>query len=141
MTKEVLVSLKGLHAMQGENGEPVELISHGTYEEQNGFHMVQYEEVDEEDQEITRVTVIFSKEHVEIIKQGQNNAQMVFEENIKTTNNYETPYGELIVGIDTTLIEVKETEEEITILLGYGMDMNYNHVADCKVDIKITSKK
>ena len=125
MTKEVLVSLKGLHAMQGENGEPVELISHGTYEEQNGFHMVQYEEVDEEDQEITRVTVIFSKEHVEIIKQGQNNAQMVFEENIKTTNNYETPYGELIVGIDTTLIEVKETEEEITILLGYGMDMNY----------------
>ena len=78
---------------------------------------------------------------MEIIKQGQNNAQMVFEENIKTTNNYETPYGELIVGIDTTLIEVKETEEEITILLGYGMDMNYNHVADCKVDIKITAKK
>lgn len=141
MTKEVLVSIKGLHAMDDGKGEPVELISHGTYEEQNEFHMVQYEEVDVEDQEITRVTVIFSKEHVEIIKQGMNNAQMVFEENMKTTSSYETPYGELVVGIDTTKIEINESEEEITISLCYGLDMNYNHVADCSVDLKITAKK
>lgn len=140
MTKEVIVSLQGLQNMEQEEGEPVELISSGTYIFENGKHLIQYEEVDEEDQEITNVTLLLEKDHVEIIKQGMSNVQMVFDSSRKTTSCYKTPYGDLMVGINTTDISMKELEDIINVELKYALDMNYNHVADCKVMIKIASK-
>lgn len=140
MTKEVIVSLQGLQNMEQEEGELVELISSGTYIFENGKHLIQYEEVDEEDQEITNVTLLLEKDHVEIIKQGMSNVQMVFDSSRKTTSCYKTPYGDLMVGINTTDISMKELEDIINVELKYALDMNYNHVADCKVMIKIASK-
>lgn len=140
MTKEVIVSLQGLQSMEQEEGEPVELISSGTYIFENGKHLIQYEEVDEEDQEITNVTLLLEEDHVEIIKQGMSNVQMVFDSSRKTTSCYKTPYGDLMVGINTTDISMKELEDIINVELKYALDMNYNHVADCKVMIKIASK-
>lgn len=140
MTKEVIVSLQGLQNMEQEEGEPVELISSGNYIFENGKHLIQYEEVDEADQEITNVTLLLEKDHVEIIKQGMSNVQMVFDSSRKTTSCYKTPYGDLMVGINTTEISMKELEDIINVELKYALDMNYNHVADCKVMIKIASK-
>ena len=140
MTKEVIVSLQGLQNMEQEEGEPVELISSGTYIFENGKHLIQYEEVDEEDQEITNVTLLLEEDHVEIIKQGMSNVQMVFDSSRKTTSCYKTPYGDLMVGINTTDISMKELEDIINVELKNALDMNYNHVADCKVMIKIASK-
>ena len=140
MTKEVIVSLQGLQNMEQEEGEPVELISSGTYIFEYGKHLIQYEEVDEADQEITNVTLLLEKDHVEIIKQGMSNVQMVFDSSRKTTSCYKTPYGDLMVGINTTEISMKELEDIINVELKYALDMNYNHVADCKVMIKIASK-
>ncbi len=140
MTKEVIVSLQGLQNVEQEKGEPIETISSGTYVCEDGRHLVQYEEVDEEDQEITNVTLVFEENHVEIIKQGMSNVQMVFDTMQKTTSCYKTPYGDLMVGIDTTDIFIKEVEDVIDVVLKYTLDMNYNHVADCKVAIKIAAK-
>ena len=141
MTKEVIVSLQGLQNVEQEEGEPIETISSGTYAWEEGRHLVQYEEVDEEDQEITNVTLVFEENHVEIIKQGMSNVQMVFDTMQKTTSCYKTPYGDLMVGIDTTDISIKEVDDVIDVVLKYTLDMNYNHVADCKVAIKIAAKE
>lgn len=140
MKKEVMVSIKGLQSIGEETNEPVELISCGTYQFLENRHMVQYEEVDEEVQEITKVTVVIEPEYVEIIKHGQNNVQMVFQKNQKTTSCYQTPFGELMIGMDTTSIQVTEEEDVIEVELEYGLDMNCNHIADCKINMKIASK-
>lgn len=140
MNREILVAVSGLHQTAQENGEKIEMVSHGIYEFTDGQHKIQYEEIDEENQEITKVTMVFSEENVEILKQGQNNAQMLFQKNKKTSTSYQTPYGELIVGIDTTGILVDESESRILLSLNYALDMNYSHVAECNVDVKITSR-
>ncbi len=140
MTKEVIVSLKGLQSMEEENGEPIELVSHGTYRYENGNHMIQYEEVDEEEQKITKVSVVANETHVEIVKRGLSNVEMVFHENQKTMSCYQTPYGDLAIGIDTTAIRVAEYGDQMEIVLDYGLDMNNSHVADCSIEMKIASK-
>lgn len=140
MTEEVIVGIKGLQNTAEEEAEPIELISYGTYRYEDGKHMVQYEEVDEEDQEITYVTVIANGEHVEILKQGMSNVQMLFEKDQKTTSCYQTPYGELMVGIDTTSIHLEQEPDCICVNLKYALDMNYNHIADCDIEITISSK-
>lgn len=140
MKKDVMVSIKGLQSVGEETDEAVELISYGTHQLVDNRHMIQYEELDEEVQEITKVTVVIEKEYVEIIKQGQSNVQMVFQKNQKTTSCYHTPFGDLMIGMDTTNIQVKEEEDIITVDLEYGLDMNCNYIADCNISIKIVSK-
>ena len=139
MTKDVIVSIKGLQSLGSEDNDAVELISVGTYNEEE--KTICYEEVDEENQEITNVKVLFSKEQVEIMKSGANQVHMVFHENQKTTSCYQTPFGELMMGIDTTKIKCMEHEEAMMILLEYGLDINYNHVADCNITIKVMTKE
>lgn len=141
MTDEVVVSIKGVQIANGEMNESVELISSGTYRIKQDTRIIQYEEVDEENQEITDVTLIMYPSHIEIIKQGQSDVHMVFEEKQKTTSCYKTPFGELIMGIDTTKIHVSEEEDKIMIVLEYGLDMNYNHIADCTITMKVLAKE
>lgn len=140
MTEKVIVSLKGLQSMGEETGEPIELVSHGTYRFEDGNHVIQYEEVDEEEQKITNVSVVANESHVQIVKQGLNNVEMIFHENQKTISCYQTPYGELAIGIDTAGIRVTEFGDSMEIALEYGLDMNNSHVADCSIEMKIASK-
>lgn len=141
MTDEVIVSIKGVQVANGEVSESVELISSGIHKMEQNTRIIQYEEVDEENQEITNITLFMFPSHIEILKQGQSNVHMVFEEKQKTTSCYKTPFGELIMGIDTTKISVSEKENKMDIVLEYGLDMNYNHIADCTITIKIVAKE
>lgn len=141
MTEEVIVSIKGLQNMEEETGKPIELVSYGTYRYEEGKHVIQYEEIDEEEQIITKVSVVASAEHVEITKRGLSNTEMIFHENQKTISCYQTPFGDLTIGIDTTKICLRERGEQMEILLQYGLDMNDSHVADCSMEMKIVSKE
>lgn len=140
MTKDIIVSIKGLQSLGAEDNDSVELISVGTYKEENDKKIISYEEVDEDNQEITNVKILISKEQIEIMKSGASQVHMVFHENQKTTSCYQTPFGDLMMGIDTTKIKCMEQEEAMMILLEYGLDINYNHVADCDITIKVMAK-
>lgn len=140
MTKEVIVSIKGLQDATDGDKDSVELVSYGKYEKEDSYHKVTYDEVDEEEQQITKVTLLANEEHVEIIRSGHTNVNMVFVNNQKTTSCYETPYGNLALGLYTNRIEFSETEELLEIELAYSLDMNNQPVSDNKVNIRISAK-
>ena len=48
MTKDVLISISGLQFAGGENSEPVEVITSGSYYKKNGRHYILYDEVAED---------------------------------------------------------------------------------------------
>lgn len=140
MKKEVLVSISGLQ-YEIEKDEAVEVISVGKYYKRNGKHYVLYEEILEDAVGTTNCTIEISDKKLDIIKRGTNNVHMVFEENTKNTTFYHTPYGDLLVGIYTTLMKVKEEEDKLTVDIEYSLDINYTQVSDCQIQIKISSKK
>ena len=140
MKKEVLVSISGLQ-YEIDKEEAVEVISAGKYYNRNGKHYVLYEEVLEDFAGTTSCTIEISDKKLDIIKRGLNNVHMIFEENTKNTTFYHTPYGDLMVGIYTTLIKLKEEEDKIVVDIEYSLDINYAQVSDCQIQIKITSRK
>lgn len=140
MTKEVIVTLRGVHNTEQEQGEPIETVSGGTYSYNDGIHEIQYEEIDEEDQQITKVTLRVDQDSVSMVKEGQLNTQMLFRQNQKTTSCYQTPYGDLVMGIDTECIEVQNTEECLEINMAYELDMNNHSFAKCAMYIKVIEK-
>lgn len=142
MTKEVIVSIKGLQFVQEEN-DTVELIAAGQYSFIDGMHRIEYEEIDENEsgeKGITQNVILITRGMVQIMKTGMTTTQMLFEENKKNLTYYQTPFGRIMMGMDTSSIRILEEEDAIAAVLEYALEMNYNHVSDCKITIKVLSK-
>lgn len=65
---------------------------------------------------------------------------MIFEKGKKNLTYYYTPFGSIQIGIDATSIEVKETEDEIRAEVKYALDVNYEFVGDCHINIAVKKK-
>lgn len=141
MTKEVLISVKGLQFGEEEHEDELESITTGTYYLKNGSHYVLYEEASEGFEETSRNMLKFKPHEMSLTKKGLVNVQMIFEEKRKNMSSYNTPYGDIMIGIDTRTVEVEESEDEIRLQVDYALEVNYQHFADCKIDIHIRPKQ
>ena len=75
-----------------------------------------------------------------ISKKGPVNVQMVFSEGKKTMADYHTPFGNIMVALDTKKVEAKETEDDLDISIEYGLEANYQFIADCNITVHISSR-
>ncbi|MCI5869221.1 MAG: DUF1934 domain-containing protein [Dorea sp.] len=144
MTKDVLLSISGLHYdMTGtiednEDNEPIEVITPATYYLKNGKHYVVYDEVVEGMPGTIKNKVrITEDQKLEIMKSGVSNAHMVFEKDKINMTQYETPYGELMLGVHTKDMKVIVTENLIEVRVNYALDINSEPVADCNISMNI----
>ena len=143
MTKEVLISISGLQ-FDLNSEEPVEVISVGEYYERNGKHYIIYDELQMDEpgsQKITKNRIKISENQVDIMKKGISNVHMIFELNKKNITYYNTPYGDLLIGLYTTGLKQIKNEDEIVVGLEYALDINSSHVSDCSIMIRITPRQ
>lgn len=142
MTKDVLVSIKGMQFMglEEEPDDPIEIITNGSYYFRNGSHYVKYEEVFEGFPGTTSNLVKIRPDCIEVRKKGAANVHMIFEENKKNITYYETPFGKIQMGVATTGIRLKDEADRMRIRIEYTLDMNESYVADCVLDMKILAK-
>ena len=86
MTKDVLLSIKGLQIGENEQNDTIEVISPGDYYFRNGRHFFMYEEVMEGQKESTRNMIKVRDNYMELTKKGAVNVHMIFEKNKKSGN-------------------------------------------------------
>lgn len=141
MTQDVLIAIKGLQFGEEEEENAIESIISGSYYERNGSRYLLYEEVSEGFDEITKNMIKIKEKEMVLTKKGLVNVQMVFEENRKNLTNYNMPFGDIMLGIDTKKIEIMEQSDDIRIMVDYSLEVNYQHYADCNIDIHIRSKE
>lgn len=140
MDKDVLVSISGLQ-FDADNKEALEMITVGDYYKRNGKHYVVFDETMEGFEGTTRNMIKFNEHMVDITKKGVTNVHMVFEEKQKNMTYYDTPFGNLLIGLSTSRIDVNEEENVIEIKIDYSLDINYEFVSDCKISICLKEKK
>lgn len=145
MTKEVLLTISGLHmdAFSDEPDEenaPIEVITPATYYLKNGKHYVLYDEVVEGMLGSIKNTIkITGDSKLEMKKSGIASTNMVFEKEKINVTQYDTPYGEMMVGVYTKDMKVDVTEDDIDVSISYSLDVNSEKVADCSIVINIKS--
>lgn len=148
MTKEVLVSVRGLQfvdsevsqAASDEELDQIETICPGEYYYRNNAHYILYEEnMEEVPEPVSNMIKLRDKEFC-LWKKGPVNVQMVFSEGKKTMADYHTPFGNILVALDTKKIRTEETQDDINISIEYGLEANYQFIADCNIAIHITSR-
>ena len=81
--------------------------------------------------------VRIANDKLEIMKSGLSNTHMIFEKDKINITQYETPYGDLLVGTHTKDMQVDVTEEKIHVHVNYALDVNSETVADCNIEMNI----
>lgn len=82
MTKDVLITIRGVHTLDHEDND-VEMIVRGDYYQKNGKHYILYEEILEGAEERVKNVIKISPSSMDIIKKGVTNSRMLFEKNKK----------------------------------------------------------
>ena len=149
MTKDVLVSVKGLQfadadvrdTASDEELDSIETICPGEYYFRNEGHFIVYEELVDGFAGVIKNMIKLRDREFTISKKGPVNVQMVFSEGKKTMADYHTPYGNIMVALDTKKVRTEETEDDINISVEYGLEANYQFIADCNIAIHITSRQ
>lgn len=140
MTKDVFVKLEGLQFNGSSDADKIEIITMGNYYKKNNRHYVLYEEIDEDSEMVTKNMLKFDGSMLSISKRGYTNVDMIFEPNKRNITNYVTPFGSLLVGIDADKVLIDEKDDEISINIDYALDINYEHLANCKIRMDIKSR-
>lgn len=142
MEKEVLIALKGLQfAMDEEGAQALETITPAEYYKKNDSHYVIYDEVTEGFQDTTKNIIKFKGSQMEVTKKGLVNVHMIFEENKKNMTSYATPFGNILIGIDTDKINIEEDRNQINVNVSYSLEANNEHMADCRIEMNIRPRE
>ncbi|MDR1765685.1 MAG: DUF1934 domain-containing protein [Lachnospiraceae bacterium] len=147
MTKDVLVKISGLQVLAGAeglgstmSGEKIEVIAPGAYYCKGGSHFVIYEEIFDEIPEVAKVMVKIKGKRMEIHRHGAIRTKMTFEAHEKNVTSYMTPFGEMMVGVATRAVELKQTPDQMNVSVDYGLEVNYQFVSDCLIEMEIQSR-
>ena len=65
--------------------------------------------------------------------------EMVFEKGKENLSYYDTPFGSLLLGVNTSSIEWKEQENHMKLRVNYDLTINSDHVSNCIIDVSIQS--
>ena len=138
MTKDVMVYIAGTQFNDlNPQDEAIELVTRGTYYKKNNKHYVIYDELIEGINGVTKNTIKFDEDMFLLSRSGAINTSMLFEENKRNTTNYKTPFGNIVIGLDASNIDIHEEDDEIKVNVDYSIDANYEFLADCKIALKI----
>ncbi|MCI8945504.1 MAG: DUF1934 domain-containing protein [Lachnospiraceae bacterium] len=140
MTKDVLLFIKGLQFESGNDAGDLETVTAAEYYKKNNHHYVIYEEAMEGFRDTTKNIIKWNGETLDLTKRGLINVHMIFEEKKKNVTDYKTPFGSILIGIDTRQISVEEAEEQIRVNVDYALEINYEHLADCQITMDVRAR-
>ncbi|MCR4650530.1 MAG: DUF1934 domain-containing protein [Lachnospiraceae bacterium] len=140
MNKDVLISIKGMYFEQDISADDIEVIQAGKYYNRNGFHYVCYEEPLEGSTDVISNMLKFNDTSLTVSKKGPINTSLNFTLDEKSLNNYNTPFGVLTLGVDTSSITIKEKQNNLLLNVEYSLDVNYQFVSKCNISIDIKDK-
>ena len=113
MTKDVVISVRGLQVMDNESAEDIETVQQGEYFERNGSIFLLYDEYYEGFDEPVKNVMKIRGNEMTLTKRGIINVQMNFEAGKKNLTRYQTPYGVMMIGLDTSRVVCLQEEKSL----------------------------
>lgn len=143
MSEKKTVKITIVGTQYGEvnpDNEKIKDVYDGIYYETDGKKYILYDELLEGATKPNKCFIKIGINEVTVSKKGAVNSEMIFKVGKKKLSNYETPYGGITMGIRTKNLTIDEKKNKIKIMIDYGLDMNYEFVADCTIDITVEDK-
>ena len=141
MNREVELVLSGLHDAEGASDkDAVETAQTAQYFKRHDSHYLLYEEDIEGFDGTCKSRIKFRDNLLELTRQGAVEMHMIFEENKRHMIPYNTPYGQLMLGIETGRVLVEEQEDQIHVTVEYTLDHEGEPLSESCLKIHIREK-
>lgn len=135
MNKDVLICIKGLHFNVSDKPDDLEVILPGQYYKRGDMHYLIYEEPIEGTEQVSKNMIKFNESGMTLNKKGLTSTSMFFNPSEKNLTNYNTPFGSLVIGIDTHSLDYDISDAQITLNVKYSLDINYEFLSECSINI------
>ena len=141
MTKDIILTISGLHETDGESDAPVEVITPGQYYLKNGKHYIIFDEVMEGLEGTMKSTLKISENQVELLRSGAASARMFFEKDQEHNMIYQTPMGPLAISVYTEDIISEFKEDEMNLGIIYSLKAEEQVLTESHVRINVCSRE
>lgn len=126
MEKSVIITVCGLQSYEGAEDDTIELVTEGRLTDYGGGTLtLSYQESELTGMEGTE-TVIHMEEDgkITLLRTGRFNSQMIFEAGERHLTLYQTPYGDLAVGVRTERLKNTMNMEGGELEIAYGIEVD-----------------
>ena len=126
MEKPVIISIRGVQSLEPGEEDVMELVTQGVLrqEEGEGFSL-SYLESELTGLEGTLTTFQVEPDRVTLLRVGEFNSQMVFQEGRRHLAMYNTPYGSMTIGVNTRHLHADLTERGGDIEIDYAIEIDH----------------
>ena len=125
MEKDVIISIKGTQKYENADQDVIELVTEGRLEREGGSYTLSYQESELTGLEGTLTTFQIEPERVTLLRVGEYNSQMVFEEGRRHMAMYNTPYGAMTVGVNTRHLLAELDDHGGNIEIDYCIEVDH----------------
>ena len=126
MENNVIISIQGKQSFEAQDDDTIELVTEGCLEpDGDEGYTLTYQESQLTGLEGTLTTFQIERDRVTLLRVGEVNSQMVFEEGRQHTSLYETPFGELSVDIQTSSLRHNLSERGGVMEIRYSIAVEH----------------
>lgn len=142
MDKSVIISIKGKQSYEDVEDETIELVTEGLLnKEGEGEYTLSYQESELTGLEGTLTTFQVEQGRITLMRIGEVNSQMVFEEGRRHLSMYDTPYGALAIGVNTRRMRSSLGEHGGDIEIDYAIEIDHAVAGQNLFQINVREKK
>lgn len=137
MDKEVKITMETTQIADG-HPQTMRFEHSGQYYLKNGQHYVFYEEKVEGSNEKIKNRITFSERCMQVSKKGALTSEMYFEAKKGCEVQYQTPFGDMQMQIQTHAyaLEIRK-EDGILLTVNYDLGADSGQIAECHMKIQI----
>ena len=125
MEKEVVISIKGMQNYEGALPDVVELVTQGRLAREGERYTLSYQESELTGLSGTLTTIRVDGPEVTLMRVGEFNSQMVFQEGRRHLSMYNTPYGAMSVGVHTRHLLAELNDQGGDIEVDYTIEVDH----------------
>ena len=125
METDVVISIKGMQTYEGMPPDVIELVTGGRLSRDGESYTLSYQESELTGLEGTLTTIQVDGEQVTLMRMGEFNSQLVFQEGRRHLSMYNTPYGAMTIGVNTHHLLAQLTDQGGDIEVDYAIEVDH----------------
>ena len=141
MENNVIISIKGMQSYIGMDSDAIELVTEGRFDQEDaGCYTLSCQESELTGLGGTLTTFQIEPKRVTLLRVGEFNSQMVFQEGRQHLALYDTPYGALSVAVRTKKMQTCLDPTGGKIEVDYAIEIDHAAAGESLFRIQVRKK-
>lgn len=137
---KAIISIKGTQIVE-EEPNTVEFITDGIYRHSKDTIKITYFESEMTGMDGIKTVLTADKEKIIITRSGEYKTQLILEEGKRHLCPYTTPFGEMVMGVNTGAIKNTLSSKGGELSVDYTLEMNHNLASTNRLEISVKEIK